>query len=465
VKTDLSNPESNVAVCTLWTQAGQIDIPKERFAIKGNLYSGNGIKHMLRTLLANPVIRYMIVCGNDRTGSGDDLVSLFDNGVDDEGTIAGTKIRLDGKLTRDIVEIVRKNVKLLDMRGKEAGIEELIDSLEKLPPYGEPVIVEEENDKSSSMSVKDVSGFRLEAETISDAWLKVVDIVMKFGEGKKSEHDVLQKEVLNIMTVINDTGDIEDWLPFDSHDIGKYYETFFGTGDDKGLSYTYGKRLFKYIMSGSEEKWEKEAHATFDQIENAVNHLRKAPHTRRAAAFTWSIKDDSMSENPPCLTQITWNIKYGKLFQTAVFRSHDMFSGWPMNAFALRELQNMMSKDLKVEMGHLTIISNSAHIYENNFTQATEIIKKYFTCKREPFMEDRLGYFTIKIKDREIIVNHLLTDHVKTSFSFSGSKAEEIYKMIMHEGLVSRPEHAAYLGKELGRAEEALKSGKEYIQE
>jgi tetrahydromethanopterin S-methyltransferase subunit A len=37
--------------------------------------------------------------------------------------------------------------------------------------------------------------------------------------------------------------------------------------------------------------------------------------------------------------------------------------------------------------------------------------------------------------------------------------------MILHEGLVSRAEHAAYLGKELARAEEALKSGREYIQE
>ncbi len=465
MKTELSNPESNVAVCTLWTQAGQIELPKEKFAIKGNLYSGNGIRHMLRTILANPIIRYLVVCGNDRTGSGNDLVNFFSKGVDDGNSITGSKVVLDSKLTHSMVKAVRDSVKLIDMRGKENEIEKTIDALEKLPPFGEPVIVKEDESNASSFSVKDVSGFRLEGETISDAWLKVVDTVMKFGEDKKSEHDVLQKEVLNILTVINETGDIEDWLPFDKPDVEKYYETFFGTGADRGLSYTYGKRLFEYIMSGSPEKWEKEAHATFNQIENAVNHLRKAPHTRRAAAFTWHVREDSMSENPPCLTQITWNIKYGKLFQTAVFRSHDMFSGWPMNAFALRELQNIMSKDLGVGMGHLTIISNSAHIYENNFTQATEIIKKYFTCRREPFRQDSLGYFTIHIEKGEMVVNHLLPDHVKTHFSFRGKKAEEIYKMILHEGLVSRPEHAAYLGKELGRAEEALKSGKEYIQE
>jgi len=464
VKVDVSNPESNVAICTLWTQAAKVDVPRDKYAIKGNLYSGNGINHMLRTLLANPNVRYLMMCGNDRTGSGDDLKNLFGKGVDGDGNVPGSRVVIDRRL-RDFVGRVRENVELIDMRGNEEGVSARIDSLGRKPPWSKPVHVKETRETAGALAVKDVSGFRVEGDDIADAWLRIIDIVMKFGEEKKSEHDVPQREVLNVMAVIDDEGDIEEWLPFGRDEIDKYYETFFGTGSGKGLSYTYGKRLFEYIMSGSEEKWEKEAHATFDQIENALNHLRRAPHTRRAAAFTWYVREDSMSSSPPCLTQITWNMKYGKLFQTAVFRSHDMFSGWPMNAFALRELQKRMAGELGTEPGHMTIISNSAHIYENNYGQARETISHYFTGKKKPFREDRLGYFTISVGDGGIHVRHLLPNHTKTDFAFRGKKAEDIYKMIIHEGLVSRHEHAAYLGKELARAEEALKSGREYVQE
>jgi thymidylate synthase len=268
------------------------------------------------------------------------------------------------------------------------------------------------------------------------------------------------------MTVVTgDDRDIAEWLPFEENELKKYYETFFGADGSKGLSYTYGKRLFEYIVPGSERKWENEAKATFDQIRNAVDHLKKTPYTRRAAAFTWYVHEDSMSQNPPCLTQITWNIKYGKLYETAVFRSHDIFGGWPMNAFALRELQKRMSRELCLESGPLTIISNSAHIYENNFSQARDMVKKHHSGKSLPYSDDKLGYFTFNIDSNIIAAKHHLPDGRETGFVFSGKNAVDIYKKILHENLISRLDHAAYLGKELARAEQALKSGQKYAQE
>jgi len=462
----IGDPASNVAICTLWTVADKIRIAKEKFAIKGNLYSGNGIRYLLRNLLANPMIRYLIVCGNDRTGSGNDVVNLFRHGIEGNGNIRNSKIILDPKLTPEIIDRIRKNVQLIDMRGKEDGIGKRIDSLQPRPPYAEPIIIEESEEKGSELEVRDVSGFRVEEESIGKAWLRVMDIVMKFGENKQSEHGLKQKEALNIMSIIDgkDEG-IAEWLPFAKNELLKYYETFFGTGAGKGLSYTYGKRLFGYIVPGSESKWEHEAKATFDQIQNALRHLRKAPYTRRAAAFTWYVHEDSMSDNPPCLTQITWNIKYGKLYQTAVFRSHDMFGGWPMNACALRELQRRMAEDLKTEAGPLTIISNSAHIYENNFGQAREIISKYYSGHLLAFKEDKLGYFTIRIKNKKITAQHHLPDGRETGFVFRGDNSVELFRKILHENLVSRLDHAAYLGKELAMAELALRSGNKYVQE
>jgi len=46
-----------------------------------------------------------------------------------------------------------------------------------------------------------------------------------------------------------------------------------------------------------------------------------------------------------------------------------------------------------------------------------------------------------------------------------GKTAESIYVEIMELGLVTRLDHAAYLGRELAKAEVALRTGKEYVQD
>ncbi len=53
----------------------------------------------------------------------------------------------------------------------------------------------------------------------------------------------------------------------------------------------------------------------------------------------------------------------------------------------------------------------------------------------------------------------------KPELKFRGGNAKTLYKEIIHRKLVTNPEHAAYLGKELMKAEIALKLGKNYIQD
>ena len=64
-----------------------------------------------------------------------------------------------------------------------------------------------------------------------------------------------------------------------------------------------------------------------------------------------------------------------------------------------------------------------------------------------------------------IVVRHKLNDGRDSGYLFEGTSAERLYKKVLHEQLVSVMEHAAYLGKELERAEQALKSGKEFVQD
>ena len=52
----------------------------------------------------------------------------------------------------------------------------------------------------------------------------------------------------------------------------------------------------------------------------------------------------------------------------------------------------------------------------------------------------------------------------KPKIGFRGKDARDMYKTVVHRIKIST-EHAAYLGKELGKAELALKLGKNYIQD
>jgi dihydropteroate synthase len=46
-----------------------------------------------------------------------------------------------------------------------------------------------------------------------------------------------------------------------------------------------------------------------------------------------------------------------------------------------------------------------------------------------------------------------------------GKTADRVFAKIVEMGLVSRLDHAAYLGSELAKAEIALRTGKEYVQD
>ena len=79
------------------------------------------------------------------------------------------------------------------------------------------------------------------------------------------------------------------------------------------------------------------------------------------------------------------------------------------------------------------------------------------------FIQDSAGSFKISLKEEEIWTVHYL--NMKPTMVIKGHTAKEVYDEIIKRNLVSRIEHAAYLGQELEKAEDALKLGKNYVQD
>ncbi len=79
---------------------------------------------------------------------------------------------------------------------------------------------------------------------------------------------------------------------------------------------------------------------------------------------------------------------------------------------------------------------------------------------------DKAGYFVIlPLADKKVIsVEHYGYDHTLLRV-IEGPTARALYKTIVTEGWVSELSHAAYLGRELTKAELSLTHGIKYVQD
>lgn len=104
-----------------------------------------------------------------------------------------------------------------------------------------------------------------------------------------------------------------------------------------------------------------------------------------------------------------------------------------------------------------------------HWVKQTERITEVIPATHDPYKEwhpDPKGYFLIRINKakKQIEVGFVTPKHVITKL-IHGKDAETMYHTLLRKKLLMRLEHAAYLGKELYKAELALQYGKDYRQE
>lgn len=118
-----------VAVCTLnsETLAGQVvDLAPEGLAIAGSMHTENlGIERLVQNILANPNIRFLVLCGEDTQQAvghlpGQSLQCLFERGVGEDRRILGAmgKRPLLQNVNRPEIEAFRKQVTLVPRIGE-----------------------------------------------------------------------------------------------------------------------------------------------------------------------------------------------------------------------------------------------------------------------------------------------------------------------------------------------------------
>jgi thymidylate synthase len=131
-------------------------------------------------------------------------------------------------------------------------------------------------------------------------------------------------------------------------------------------------------------RWRK--HFGRDQIALLIDLLTKEPSSRHGVIVTWDPAQDGLSlfkrKNVPCPYTFTVNIIGGKLHMHSIIRSNDMILGFPHDVAGFCFLQYILAQKLKVKVGIYSHSISNAHIYENHYAAAKEMIKRKSNHKK-----------------------------------------------------------------------------------
>jgi thymidylate synthase len=459
------NPKSNVAISTLWSKKEFLleKIPenlKKKVGIIGTTYTSHGINYIFETLAENPQIDTLILYGHDLSTSGETLFRVFG----EKNTNLPVII-----LDKDKVEEIVRSVKLVDLRkeAKEMEIERLFEEVEK--NYKE----EKPKRKKIDLKVEEKSNiesypFPLSGHYIYDnksvfrAWVKILDLIMRFGSLKFSEYEIPQKEFFNVVVTLglygNDYKLEKEFFEFiEKENFDRHINEVLNPKKPEGVEYTYGERFFAHRFGKN-------------QINYLIEKLSKSPYSRRALVVSWDHEKDQNIGNPPCIIGVQGIITDNFYNHTVIIRSNDMFKAWPLNFVAQIELAKFIVSEINkrantdYKIGSITSISISAHIYQTDFERAKEVMEKYSGKMRE-FVEDPKGNFLIYLENGKVVLEHRTPDNSFILWKNSFETFEQAYRFLKSGNMFSFASHAFYLSKELKNAFDKLKKGEEYEQD
>ncbi len=478
----VGDPEGSVGIITLWSKAKEIakKLDTSKYCVIGQLFSAErGLDILIRNLLANPQITNLVITGVDFSKSGVVLTDFFEKGFtlgkaettekpcwrvnsSYEGYISLDMPEQSLQKLRETISIVRvPDISILDF------------STLKKPEKTRPKEIFMKQEESVKQYVGEYTGHIVRGKTIAEVWLKILDEIMKFGKVSGTHYDDQQKEIVDLLSIISDEDPynlyIPEFLPQDEKHMREYIPRI--TKDMPGgihkNEYTYGSRMRSWFGD--------------DQVKNAIAKLVREPNSRAVVISLWDPNKDLVIGGSPCLNHI-WlrvNEKESKLYMTCIFRSHDMFEGYPENAFGLRSLQEEIRKELveklkaankplDLKLGDLIILSQSAHIYDDCWETVNTILKKHLTSKYTSHLADLdpRGNFVISVDfgSSEIVIEHTSPTNLKIG-EFRAKSSEELRNILTKEKVISLIPHALDLGLELMKAEIALKLGLHYNQD
>jgi thymidylate synthase len=523
---DREGRQANVAVTFLWTMRDAVipKLDKSNLAIATNFYTPAGLEGMIRNILGNPYVRFVVMFGEEYSSrSKDDRVSeltsanairaFFEKGIGDDRKLPGfeSAVNFDKNIPTEMINSVRGSVELIDLNKKMpntsldekiAEANRLLGSLEKKAPFmDEPKTYDFE--QTADAFPFEGGPIVVHESTIPRAWVEMIHNIYRYGRPNlmNANTDRWVKEINDMTVVVHDPQNMDlsynpFLVPISKEKIEAYKREILSSVLPEGKAYTYGNKLRAYMHSSAEdikklvnsedykdfefgqgphldanvkyvENKEGTTIAEINQVQDIIDALKRDTYSKACVAITWHVQDELMRKHKssPCLVFLQAIVQDERLNLTVFFRSHDMTQGWPENAYGCAAIQKEIADGIGVDCGLLVIMSGSGQIYRHYFQQVEDMLKKF--RNPEDRFEDARGRFIIEVNGKESkIVARLVDPNTgKDLQRFDGASPKDVYKQIDHFLASMRPDHAMYLGTELQKAAMALKAGKKYEQD
>jgi thymidylate synthase len=202
-------------------------------------------------------------------------------------------------------------------------------------------------------------------ETIGNAWLDVARTILR--DGVRSTYDGLAIHELLMATLIVASPQPSDVIIERFADVDRLAWMHANFTDhtvvpELGDADSYATRLHDYGRTG------------LDQLRWVVERLRGDPTCRSASITTFQPLSDT--SYIPCVSLLDFFLVEGALQLVTYAHSIDFGAKGYANLVELASIQHDVAKQLKVDIGPLTMIVKSAHIYDSELAYMTSVLQR-----------------------------------------------------------------------------------------
>jgi thymidylate synthase (methanogen type) len=361
----------------------------------------NGAKYVFSNILSNPNVNKLVLFVFDKEDNGhllvDSVVNFWKFGTNENQVIINSKSQNPrfNQITKKEEERIKKQCDLIVYRNIDSSkdlqrCEDLIKSLLQEPNNAKEILNNFEfystvikNNKlyddgarffepyfldlsSNAKEVKFIEKYsnlplaqKVNADNLKDALEMITAFIYKNGVMFKDQRGIYTMESRSFSVVIKNALEI---IPngFSKEYIDKYVDEFMNGKKNKSFAYTYHERIFK--------KWG-------NQVEKAIDVLKKDNNTRRCIISLWDPKEDLENNSPPCLNFIWLVLRNEELEMHVVFRSHHLATitkegkliegegAFVPNLYALATLQKYIALKINAKQGAIVLTDFSGHLY------------------------------------------------------------------------------------------------------
>ncbi len=203
-----------------------------------------------------------------------------------------------------------------------------------------------------------------------------------------------------------------------------------------------------------------------DQIANVIDRIKRKGADLDKEVVLWDVRVHSRLEGGrPCLMKFSFSLRNGKIDVHVFARSHDICQAWFFNYYGITQLLRRVAKESGKRPGRIVMESESAHIYRQDWQTVADLIhdrieKAPINMYFDPEIDtDPRGIVNILVVDRVIKLKLQNPETGETLLELDGKTARELLYKIKHFRIISRIDHAVFIGSELAKAEMCIKLG------